>query len=213
MAVAHYLDALDWQRDVARLHAIFGGRNPHPNFVVGGVPCPIDLNSDSAINSKRLSQVQDIISTMRSFVEQVYVPDTLAIAGFYKDWFTRGEGVGNFMTYGDFPAKGMDDPSSWLIPAGVILNRDICTIHELDLNAADQIKEYVAIPGMTTAGARTRVCIRTTGKPTSTTPAPTALQTPGRGAVLFLAQITALEGQGRRSRAAGEGADAVCQRQ
>ena len=50
MAVAHYLEALAWQRDVARLHTIFGGKNPHPNFLVGGVPCPIDLNSDSAIN-------------------------------------------------------------------------------------------------------------------------------------------------------------------
>jgi len=37
MAVAHYLEALAWQRDVVRLHAIFGGKNPHPNFVVGGV--------------------------------------------------------------------------------------------------------------------------------------------------------------------------------
>ena len=144
MAVAHYLEALEWQRDVARLHTIFGGKNPHPNFVVGGVPCPIDLNSDSAINSKRLSQVQDIINKMRAFVDQVYVPDTLAIAGFYKDWGSRGEGVGNFMTFGDFPATGMDDPSSYLIPAGVILNRDLSTIHEVDMNAGDQIKEYVA---------------------------------------------------------------------
>jgi hydrogenase large subunit len=144
MAVAHYLEALEWQRDVARLHTIFGGKNPHPNFVVGGVPCPIDLNSDSAINSKRLSQVQDIINKMRAFVDQVYVPDTLAIAGFYKDWGSRGEGVGNFMTVGDFPATGMDDPSSYLIPAGVILNRDLSTIHEVDMNAGDQIKEYVA---------------------------------------------------------------------
>jgi hydrogenase large subunit len=87
MAVAHYLDALVWQRDVARLHAIFGGKNPHPNFLVGGVPSPIDLNSDSAINSKRLSQVQEIIDSMKTFVNQVYVPDTLAIASFYKDWF------------------------------------------------------------------------------------------------------------------------------
>ena len=144
MAVAHYLEALEWQRDVARLHTIFGGKNPHPNFVVGGVPCPIDLNSDSAINSKRLSQVQDIINKMRAFVDQVYVPDTLAIASFYKDWGSRGEGVGNFMTFGDFPATGMDDPSSYLIPAGVILNRDLSTIHEVDMNAGDQIKEYVA---------------------------------------------------------------------
>jgi len=144
MAVSHYLEALAWQRDVAKLHAIFGGKNPHPNFVVGGVPCPIDLNSDSAINAKRLAQVQEIIVKMKSFVDQVYVPDTLAIAGFYKDWTTRGEGLGNFMTFGDFPAKGMDDPSSFLIPSGVILNRDLSTIHEVDMNAADQIQEYVA---------------------------------------------------------------------
>ncbi len=144
MAVSHYLEALAWQRDVAKLHAIFGGKNPHPNFVVGGVPSPIDLNSDSAINAKRLAQVQGIISEMKTFVDQVYVPDTLAIAGFYKDWTTRGEGLGNFMTFGDFPEKGMDDPSSFLIPSGVILNRDLSTIHDIDMNAADQIQEYVA---------------------------------------------------------------------
>lgn len=144
MAVAHYLEALSWQRNVAKLHTIFGGKNPHPNFLVGGVPCPIDLNSDSAINAKRLSQVQDIINEMRSFVDQVYLPDTLAIAGFYKDWGMRGEGVGNFMTYGDFPATGMDDPSTYLVPAGVILDRNLSEIHEIDLNADGEIQEYVS---------------------------------------------------------------------
>jgi hydrogenase large subunit len=144
MAVAHYLEALAWQRDVARLHAVFGGKNPHPNFLVGGVPCPIDLNSDSAINAERLSLVQDIIKKMRNFVDQVYLPDTLAVAGFYKDWGGRGEGLGNFLTYGDLPEKGMDDPSSYLIPAGVILNRDLNTVHEVDMHAADHIQEYVA---------------------------------------------------------------------
>jgi hydrogenase large subunit len=144
MAVAHYLEALAWQRDVARLHAVFGGKNPHPNFVVGGVPSPIDLNSDSAINSERLSLVQNIIHKMRDFVDQVYVPDTLAVAGFYKDWGGRGEGLGNFLTYGDFPEKGMDDPASYLIPSGVILNRDLSTVHDVDMHDADQIQEYVA---------------------------------------------------------------------
>ena len=144
MAVSHYLEALAWQRDVARLHTIFGGKNPHPNFVVGGVPCAIDLNSDSAINMKKLSQVQDIIHQMKTFVDQVYVPDTLAIAGFYKDWTTRGEGLGNFLTFGDFPSNGMDDPSGFMIPAGAILDRDISTIHDVDMNAADEIKEYIS---------------------------------------------------------------------
>jgi hydrogenase large subunit len=144
MAVAHYLEALAWQRDVAKLHAIFGGKNPHPNFLVGGVACPIDLNSDSAINAEKLAQVQVIINQMISFVDQVYIPDLLAIAGFYKDWGARGEGLGNFLTYGDFPEKGMDDPSSYLIPGGAILNRDITTIHEVDMNAPEEIQEHVA---------------------------------------------------------------------
>ena len=144
MAVSHYLEALSWQRDAAKLHAIFGGKNPHPNFLVGGVASPIDLNSDSAINAKRLAQVQEIITKMNTFVEQVYIPDLLAIAGFYKDWGARGEGLGNFLTYGDFPETGMDDPASFLIPSGAILNRDITTIHDVDMNAADEIQEYIA---------------------------------------------------------------------
>jgi hydrogenase large subunit len=161
MAVAHYLEALTWQRDVARLHTIFGGKNPHPNFVVGGVPTAISgMNAKgggqgngpqfhggagaTALNMVGLQRVKEIIDQMRVFVDQVYVPDTLAIASFYKDWGAQGEGLGNFMTYGDFPAQGMDDPSTYLVPRGVILNRDLSTIHEVDLNAEDQIQEYVS---------------------------------------------------------------------
>ncbi|WP_295408211.1 nickel-dependent hydrogenase large subunit [uncultured Thiocystis sp.] len=144
MAVAHYLEALAWQRDAAKLHAIFGGKNPHPNFVVGGVACPIDLESDSAINAKRFAEIQNIIQSMQTFVDQVYVPDTLAIAGFYKDWGSRGEGLGNFLCYGDLPGNGFMDPATFLFPRGVILNRDLSTIHEVDLHDASQIQEFVA---------------------------------------------------------------------
>ena len=106
MAVAHYLEALAWQREVAKLHAIFGGKNPHPNFVVGGVPCAISsppcskpgqgaafstaARTRTAVNMVGLQTVQNIIKQMREFVDQVYVPDTLAIAGFYKDWAGAG---------------------------------------------------------------------------------------------------------------------------
>jgi hydrogenase large subunit len=144
MAVAHYLDALAWQRDVAALHAIFGGKNPHPNFLVGGVPNPIDLDSDSAFNTKRLSQVQDIITRMRQFVDEVYVPDTLAIAGFYKDWATQGEGLGNFLCYGDFPSGSIFDIGSFMVPRGVIVNRDLSRIEPLDLDDPAQIQEFVS---------------------------------------------------------------------
>jgi len=144
MAVAHYLEALTWQRDVVALHTIFGGKNPHPNFLVGGVASPIDLNSDSAINAKRLAQVKDVIDRMGEFVDQVYVPDTLAVASFYKDWFKRGEGLGNFMSFGDLPSTSMRDPAGFGIPRGVILNRDLSQIHPLDLHDSGQIQEYIS---------------------------------------------------------------------
>ncbi len=143
MAVSHYLDALQWQREVVQLHAIFGGRNPHPNFVVGGVPCPIDLNSDSALNAKRLGQVQEVITSMRRFVDEVYVPDTLAIAGFYKDWGAQGEGLGNFAVFGDFPQGQMWEPDKYLIPRGVILNRNLNEIQDFDPADASQVQEFV----------------------------------------------------------------------
>jgi len=144
MAVSHYLEALAWQRDVAKLHAIFGGRNPHPNFVVGGAPSPIDLDSDSAINSKRLNQIQSIIDQMKMFTDQVYVPDTLAIAGFYKDWAERGEGLGNFLCFGDLPAKSMNDVDSFFLPRGVILDRDISKLEDIRMDDPEGIQEFVA---------------------------------------------------------------------
>jgi len=151
MAVAHYLDALAWQRDVVKLHAIFGGKNPHPNFVVGGVPSAISVHTGggggqeaTALNMVGLQTVQNVIRQMREFVDQVYVPDTLAIAGFYKDWGGRGEGLGNFMTFGDLPSKGFWDTGSYLIPRGIILNRDLSTIHPIDLDADNEIQEYVS---------------------------------------------------------------------
>jgi hydrogenase large subunit len=158
MAVAHYLEALEWQRDVVQIHTIFGGKNPHPNFLVGGAPSAISTHvqqgavssgfrggeSGTALNDIGLQRIQNIINSMQAFVDQVYVPDTLAIAGFYKDWGAIGEGLGNFMTYGDFPDKSMSDLASFKIPRGAILNRDLSKVFEVDLNAEDQIQEFVA---------------------------------------------------------------------
>jgi hydrogenase large subunit len=148
MAVAHYLEALAWQRNVVKLHAIFGGKNPHPMFVVGGVPNPINLSSDLTVNAGTLAQVKAILDQMRVFVDQVYLPDTLAIAGFYKDWFERGEGLGNFLVMGDFPSgkPGTDprDASSWRIPPGAILVRNLNEVQEVDPRAAAEVQEFVA---------------------------------------------------------------------
>ena len=162
LAFAHYLEALAWQRSVARLHAVFGGKNPHPSFAVGGMPCAFSADdknvsgneySATRLDSDGLKLVGKVIQEMRDFVDQVYVPDTLAIAGYYKDWFTKGEGVGNFLTYGDFPLTDIDnmargdsliDPNKLFIPRGVILNRDLSVVHPLDMNDPQQVQELIS---------------------------------------------------------------------
>jgi hydrogenase large subunit len=158
LALAHYLEALAWQRDAVRIHAIFGGKNPHPNFIVGGMPAAISVHPGpagaagpshggvgaTAVNVVGLQKVKNVIDAMRVFVDQVYLPDTLAIASFYRDWAQRGEGVGNFLCYGEFPVMGTGDVGGFLVPRGAILDRDVTKIHEVDLHAEDQIQEFVA---------------------------------------------------------------------
>ncbi|MEJ5269243.1 MAG: nickel-dependent hydrogenase large subunit, partial [Hydrogenophilus sp.] len=104
LAVAHYLEALDFQKEIVKIHTIFGGKNPHPNWLVGGVPCAINLEQSGAVgavNMERLNLVQSIIDRVAEFIEKVYVPDLLAIASFYKDWlYGGGLSSKNLLSYG-----------------------------------------------------------------------------------------------------------------
>jgi [NiFe] hydrogenase large subunit/hydrogenase large subunit len=140
MAVAHYLEALDWQRDVIRLHTIFGGKNPHPNFLVGGMACAINLEDTGTINTERLVDVQGMIRRAQTFVEQVYWPDLVAIAGFYKEWASIGGGVNNFLSVGEFPEGEVGDLDRLYFPRGIILDGDLDTIHPYDHQL---VKEYI----------------------------------------------------------------------
>nr|WP_320133860.1 nickel-dependent hydrogenase large subunit [uncultured Holophaga sp.] len=144
LAVSHYLDALEWQREIVKIHAIFGGKNPHPNYLVGGVPCSFNLEEVNAINTERLNQVGSLIKDGIDFVEQVYIPDLLAIAGFYKDWGAIGGGLENYLAFGDLPSRSFNDPSSYFMPRGVVLGRNLNEVHEVTPKDLNEIKEYVA---------------------------------------------------------------------
>lgn len=144
LAVSHYLEALEWQKEIVKIHAIFGGKNPHPNYLVGGVPCSINLEEVNAINTERLNFVGRLIKEAITFVEQVYLPDLLAIAGFYKDWGNIGGGLSNYLVYGDLPTQGYNQPDSFKFPRGVILDRNLNEVHEVSGRDADEIQEYIA---------------------------------------------------------------------
>ncbi|MEW6448648.1 MAG: nickel-dependent hydrogenase large subunit [Bacillota bacterium] len=144
MAVAHYLEALEWQREVIKAHAILGGKNPHlQTYLVGGMSCPVDPNSQAGLNADSIAFLKELFTKAREFVEKVYLPDVLAVAPFYLDWAGIGEGLGNFLSFGDFPltdTRSSDNPGNLFLPRGVILNRDLSTVHPVDQKA---VTEYV----------------------------------------------------------------------
>jgi hydrogenase large subunit len=148
MAVAHYLEALDFQKEIVKIHTIFGGRNPHPNWIVGGVPCSINVDQVGATGTVHmvwLNMVSDIINQSIQFIDKVYIPDLKAIASFYLDWGYGGGLAGkNMMSYGDFPIV----PNDWsndnlMLPAGAIVDGDLSTVHEVDPRDPEQIQEFV----------------------------------------------------------------------
>jgi len=137
MATAHYLEALDWQKDVIKIHAILGSKNPHPQtFLVGGMSIPIDPDSQNALNADKLIEIKRLLKKAQDFVEKVYIPDLLAIASFYKDWAAIGGGDGNYLCYGDMP----DANGNLWFPAGIILKNDLTKVYPVDQK---KIAEYV----------------------------------------------------------------------
>ncbi len=141
MAVAHYLEALDWQREFIKLHAVLGGKNPHlQSFLVGGMATPVDPNSQAALNAGTIAELKQLVAKARDFVVRVYIPDLLAVASFYKDWAGHGRGVGNYLAYGEYPE---DDGSkaALFLPSGVIRGRDLTKLEPFDQT---KVTEYVA---------------------------------------------------------------------
>ena len=121
MAAAHYIEAIRLQARAARMHAIFGGKNPHPqSLVVGGGTCVRDLQPD------RIAEFLFITKETQEFIENVYIPDLLAVASFYKDWGAIG-GTSNFMAWGEFPESDQE-PDSLYMPRGVIMKRDLAGV-------------------------------------------------------------------------------------
>ncbi len=144
LGVAHYLEALEWQKEIVKVHTIFGGKNPHPNYLVGGVPCAINIDEENAINAERLAYVGTLLNQAFDFVNKVYIPDLLAVAPFYKDWGAIGGGLTNYLAYGDLPTNGYADVSKFKFPRGIVLNRNLNEVHEVDGKDVNQIKEYIS---------------------------------------------------------------------
>ena len=130
LALAHYLQALEFQRKANQVVGILGGKTPHiQNLAVGGVMNAINLDSLATLNMDRLYMLKDLLDEVVPFVQQVYFPDACAIAGFYPEWFDIGAGVKNYLAVPDLPT----DTRSTIfdIPGGTIFDGNLGSVKSI----------------------------------------------------------------------------------
>jgi len=126
MAVAHYFQALDYQRTANKIVSVLGSKTPHiQNLAVGGVANPINLDSQSTLTLERLSYIKSIIDELGDFVRKVYMVDVAAIGAMYADWTQYGAGVTNYLSVPDLPLDTMG--TQFELPGGYIQNADLST--------------------------------------------------------------------------------------
>lgn len=141
---AHYLHALRQQVKAGRMHAIFGGKNPHiQSLRVGGVTC------GEEVTSLRITEFRNLLTEMQAFIDTIYLPDVRYLAEAYPDWARLG-GFKNYLAYGEFQMSS-SDPTQLYFPCGVIMNRDIDNIADVVL---DRINEHVQHSWYAGAAAR-----------------------------------------------------------
>jgi hydrogenase large subunit len=146
--LVHYLDALDWQRRFMRIQALIGGKSPHPQtFLVGGMavapvwggpsrggsgehPVLTPEESPGALSEAGLAEMADLIASARTFIDQIHLPDVLALARAYPEWSKLGVGIGNYLSFGEFPIEDAASPALFL-PRGRLMDQNAETVEDV----------------------------------------------------------------------------------
>jgi len=152
MVMAHYLEALDWRRRVTRIQTILGGKDPHPQaFVVGGMvvsppwggpdrplpgehPIVPDTVMPRALGPGGMAELATLLAEVRSFVDEVYLPDVLAIADHHRDWLGIGAGVESYLAFGEYPEDDSVLPRLFL-PGGRVMFGNLARVEPVQAAA------------------------------------------------------------------------------
>ena len=106
--VNHYIRALDIRRKSQEMLSIFGGKMPHNVAIVPGGATEKPTEDKITNFLWRLNEIRD-------FVDNNYIPDVIAVAKAYSDYFEIGQGCRRVLAYG-----GFDLPTGQLFKSGVV---------------------------------------------------------------------------------------------
>jgi len=110
--IAHYAAALEMRKLCHEMTAVFGAKVPHSTSMVPGGCTQVPTMERILSYASRLKKVS-------AFIQEVYLPDLVSVAGAFPQYWEIGKGYGNMMCYGVFP---MNDSGRKFIEPGVLIN-------------------------------------------------------------------------------------------
>ncbi len=107
-AIHHYLKSLEMRALAHQMGALFSGKLPHAaSLVPGGVT--------EVVTAHKIAACKSMLTKLRQFIDSTYLPDVLAVASAYPEYFEIGKGPKNLLSYGVFSEKD----ATTFVPDGV----------------------------------------------------------------------------------------------
>ncbi|HUI52244.1 MAG TPA: nickel-dependent hydrogenase large subunit [Terriglobales bacterium] len=142
LAVAHYLQALEYQRNANQIVAILGSKTPNiQNLAVGGVANAINLDNEATLNMSKLYMIKSLFKDLTEFVHKVYFVDACAVAALYPDWFNYGAGVTNYLAVPDLPLDSA--MKEFDLPGGVIFDGKLDQVYPIKSHADERLRNGI----------------------------------------------------------------------
>lgn len=123
IVLSHYLKLLEIQREAAKMTAIFGAKQPHPqSLTVGGITSVMDV-----LDPTRLAEWKAKFEKVADFVNRAYWADLVMAAQAFKNEpsVLKGCGLRNFLSYEEVLLSKDHN----LLSSGIVLDGDLSKLH------------------------------------------------------------------------------------
>jgi len=139
-AVQHYLESMEIQQKANRACAIFGGKFPHSTAIFpGGCPQPATID--------HIAAYQSLILEVREFIHNKYLPDLVAVAKGFPDYWNIGASKGGHLSFGLLP-RGPEANAARLFAPGVLLDGQVSAVDFTRITEDVKYSKYSSASGL-----------------------------------------------------------------
>lgn len=139
-ALKHYLEAMEIQKKANRAAAIFGGKFPHSTAIFPG-GCTQEARIDHIV------AYQSLIKEVREFINSKYIPDVVAVATAFPEYWKIGASKGGFLSYGLLPFSP-DQTGKHLFASGVLFDGKVAAVDLKQITQDIKYSKYSSPSGL-----------------------------------------------------------------